>query len=285
MRLKHRLEKKTILQVPGVYDTLGALIAEQVGFEACYVSGAGIAYSQLGRPDLGLVSAKELCDQVARIVDRVSIPVIVDGDTGFGGVLNVERLVRALDKMGAQAVQLEDQTFPKRCGHLTGKSLIPVEEMIAKIRAAVDSRIHDDFLIIARTDAIAVEGLECALERIVKYRDAGADVLFVEAPRSVEEMQKIISATRPVPAMANMVEGGKTPYLTSEELENIGFRVVIYPNALTRRIVYAVRELFSDLKTLGTTQPHMHQMVMFDEINKIMGIDRELYKQSVWVVK
>ena len=208
-----------ILVAPGVYDPLTALIAEQAGFEALYVSGAAIAYTRLGRPDIGLVSMSEVVETVALIRDRVGAHLIVDADTGYGNALNVERTVRLLERAGANAIQIEDQDFPKRCGHLDDKALIPAAEMAGKIKAAVDARHSRETLIIARTDAVAVEGFDRALARAALYREAGADVLFVEAPRQRDELAPHRRAVRQAaPLMANMVEGGKTPMLPASEL-------------------------------------------------------------------
>ncbi|MHB1612202.1 MAG: isocitrate lyase/PEP mutase family protein [Sulfobacillus sp.] len=271
MTLKERLRQPGIIQAPGVYDALGAILVERAGFDAVYVSGAGISYTQLGRPDLGMVYPDELLDQVGRITDRVSLPVIVDGDTGFGGVLNVHRLISGLERLGASAVQLEDQVFPKKCGHLDGKEVVSTQEMVSRIAAAVDSRHSADFLIIARTDAIAVEGLPQALDRITAYAQAGADVLFVEAPTDASMMKSIVDTVAPKPAMANMIEGGKTPFLDVKALDEIGYRMVIYPNSITRRVVYAVQEMLARLRREGTTTGLADQMVQFVELNDILG--------------
>jgi 2-methylisocitrate lyase-like PEP mutase family enzyme len=228
--LRARLARPPILIAPGVYDPLTSLIAEQAGFEALYVSGAAIAYTRLGRPDIGLVSMSEVVETVALIRDRVRAHLIVDADTGYGNALNVERTVRLLERAGANAIQIEDQDFPKRCGHLDDKALIPASEMVGKIKAATDIRQSPETLIIARTDAVAVEGFDRAIERALLYRDAGADLLFIEAPKAREELEKITGrAGGTVPLMANMVEGGKTPMLSASELETLGFSLVIFP--------------------------------------------------------
>src|SRR5215471_14619637 len=217
--LRTRLTRRPILVAPGVYDALTAHLAEQAGFSALYVSGAAIAYTRLGRPDIGLVSMSEVTDVITMIRDRVSASLIVDADTGYGNALNVGRTMRLFERAGANAIQLEDQAFPKRCGHLDGKALIPAEEMVGKIKAALDARHSRDTLVIGRTDAIAVEGFERAIERAALYRDAGADVLFVEAPKTRAELKRIPAALSDVPLMANMVEGGKTPPLAAADLE------------------------------------------------------------------
>ena len=222
--LRARLARKPIVVAPGVYDPFTALLATQAGFSTLYVSGAAIAYTRLGRPDIGLVSMTEVTQTLALIADRVDAHLIVDADTGYGNALNVARTVREFERAGATAIQLEDQDFPKRCGHLDGKALVSAAEMGGKIRAALDARHSVDTLIVARTDAVAVEGVERALERAEMYREAGADVLFVEAPRTRDDSPASsgCSAPRP-PLLANMVEGGKTPTLPAAELEALGF--------------------------------------------------------------
>ncbi|MEJ2434367.1 MAG: isocitrate lyase/PEP mutase family protein, partial [Pseudolabrys sp.] len=212
--LRQRLTRPPILIAPGVYDPLTALIAERAGFEALYVSGAAIAYTRLGRPDIGLVSMSEVIDTVGLIRDRVAAHLVVDADTGYGNALNVERTVRLMERAGANAIQLEDQNFPKRCGHLDDKALVSAQEMVGKIKAAVDARRSAGTLIIARTDAVAVEGFDRAVARAALYREAGADMLFIEAPRERSELGRIAALMgKTTPLMANMVEGGKTPVL------------------------------------------------------------------------
>src|SRR3954468_18131827 len=209
--LRARLIRKPIVVTPGVYDAFTALAATQAGFTTLYVSGAAIAYTRLGRPDIGLVSMSEAAETIALIRDRVDAHLIVDADTGYGNALNVLRTVRTFERAGASAIQLEDQDFPKRCGHLDGKRLIAAEEMTGKIKAALDARQSSDTLIIARTDAVAVEGFERAIARATLYAQAGADVLFVEAPKTREELARVVEALPGIPLMANMVEGGQTP--------------------------------------------------------------------------
>src|SRR5207244_7504760 len=220
--LRSRLTRKPIVVAPGVYDAFTALVGSQAGFTTLYVSGAAIAYTRLGRPDIGLVSMTEVADTLALIHDRVDADLIVDADTGYGNALNVMRTVRRFERAGANAIQLEDQDFPKRCGHLDGKALVPAQEMCGKIRAAVDTRHSRETLIVARTDAVAVEGFESAIERAAMYREAGADMLFVEAPRTSGDLARMVSALGSSgPLMANMVEGGKTPTIPASELEPI----------------------------------------------------------------
>jgi 2-methylisocitrate lyase-like PEP mutase family enzyme len=268
--LRRRLEEKGILLAPGVYDALTALIAEQAGFEALYLTGAGIAYTRLGRSDIGLVTASEVADTLANICDRVRIPVIVDADTGFGNALNTARTVRAFERAGAAAIQLEDQVTPKRCGHLDGKALVSPGEMAGKLRAALDARSRA--LIVARTDAVAVEGFEPALERAERYLEAGADVLFIEALRSVEEMKLVTTrfAAR-VPLLANMVEGGKTPVLKADELQALGFSIAIFPGAIARALGFAAQEFYASLRRHGGTDAMRGRMLDFNGLNRLIG--------------
>ncbi|OGA09844.1 MAG: carboxyvinyl-carboxyphosphonate phosphorylmutase [Betaproteobacteria bacterium RIFCSPLOWO2_02_FULL_65_20] len=279
MSLKSRLAQQSILVAPGVFDAWSALLAERAGFEAVYLSGASIAYTRLGRPDIGLVSVTEVADTLGCIRERVSLPVIVDADTGFGNALNVRRTVTLLERSGGAngaggglAIQIEDQTSPKRCGHLDGKTLIPAVEMAGKIRAALDARASSDTLIVARTDAVAVEGLESALERAERYLEAGADVLFIEALRSPEDMRSACArfAGR-VPLLANMVEGGKTPLLTAPELQALGYAIVIFPGGLVRALSHAASGYFASLKATGSTAAFRDRMLDFSELNALIG--------------
>ena len=270
--LRTRLARLPILIAPGVYDPLTSLIAEQAGFEALYVSGAAIAYTRLGRPDIGLVSMSEVVETVALIRDRVCAHLVVDADTGYGNALNVERTVRLLERAGANAIQIEDQDFPKRCGHLDDKALIPAPEMVSKIKAAKDTRQSPDTLIIARTDAVAVEGFDRAIERALLYRDAGADLLFIEAPKAREELEKITNhAGGTVPLMANMVEGGKTPMLSASELETLGFSLVIFPGGIVRTLAKTATEYYASLAAHGSTERFRARMFDFIELNKLLG--------------
>jgi 2-methylisocitrate lyase-like PEP mutase family enzyme len=272
MKLKQRLAERQILVAPGVYDALTGLIAEQAGAETVYLSGASIAYTRFGRPDIGLVSMNEVADTVAAVRDRVSIPIVVDADNGFGNALNVQRTVRVFERMGAAALQLEDQTMPKRCGHLDGKSLIPSEEMAGKIRAACDARHSEETLIIGRTDAIAVEGFEAALDRAEAYVEAGADILFVEAPQSVDQIEKVVSrlAGR-VPLMANMVEGGKTPAVDAAGLEKLGYSLVIFPGGIVRAVAAMARDYYSNLVGAGSNAAFRNRMFDFSGLNDLIG--------------
>jgi len=276
-RLKARLAEQRIVVAPGIYDGLSALVAEQSGAEAIYLSGASLAYTRFGRPDIGLVSVSEVADAVGAICERVSLPLIVDGDTGFGNALNVQRTVRMFERMGAAAIQIEDQTMPKRCGHLNGKSLVSTGEMVGKIKAAADARQDEHFVVIARTDAIGVDGFQAGLDRGAAYAEAGADVVFVEAPRSVDEMESIVSTLGSrVPLMANMVEGGKTPTLTANDLEAIGFSLVIFPGGLTRAVARTMRAYFESLLAHGSNAPFKQPMYDFAGINAVVGTDEML---------
>jgi 2-methylisocitrate lyase-like PEP mutase family enzyme len=280
--LRSRLRRKPIIVAPGVYDALTALVSTQAGFTALYLSGAAIAYTRLGRPDIGLVSATEVAATIALIRDRVDAHLIVDADTGYGNALNVSRTMRDFERAGASAIQLEDQTFPKRCGHLDGKALISADEMCGKIKAALDARRSDQTLVIARTDAIAVEGFEPAIERAAKYREAGADVLFVEAPKTREELARVVATLGPgAPLMANMVEGGKTPVLPADELERIGFALVIFPGGVVRAVAHTLQEYYASLAVNGSTEPYRNRMFDFSGINALVGTPEmiELGKQ------
>jgi 2-methylisocitrate lyase-like PEP mutase family enzyme len=270
--LRSRLTRKPIAVVPGVYDAFTALVGAQAGFTALYVSGAAIAYTRLGRPDIGLVGMSEVADTLALIRDRVEAHLIVDADTGYGNALNVVRTVRRFEQAGANAIQLEDQDFPKRCGHLDGKALIPADEMCGKIHAALDARHSRETLVIARTDAIAVEGFERALERAARYREAGADVLFVEAPKARDDLARIVAAlSASALLMANMVEGGKTPPLPAAELEVIGFALVIFPGGIVRALGHMASDYYASLAAHGTTEPYRSRMLDFEGLNHLIG--------------
>lgn len=279
VNLKQRLGEERILLAPGVYDALSGLIASQAGAEAVYLSGASIAYTRFGRPDIGLVSMSEVADTIAVLRDRIALPIVVDADNGFGNALNVQRTVRVFERMGANALQLEDQTMPKRCGHLDGKSLISPAEMAGKIRAACDARASDETLIIGRTDAIAVEGFEAALERAETYLEAGADILFVEAPQSMDEIGRVVErfAGR-VPLMANMVEGGKTPIVDAAGLEALGFSLVIFPGGIVRAVAATQRDYYRNLTRTGSNEAFRDRMFDFAGLNTVIGTPELLAK-------
>ncbi len=272
MNLGQRLQHSSPLLAPGIYDALSALIAERAGFEALYLSGASISYTRLGRSDIGLTTASEVAQTLALITERVRIPVIVDADTGFGNALNTQRTVREFERSGAAMIQLEDQTFPKRCGHLDGKAVVPVAEMQGKLRAALDARRSSQTLILARTDAVAVEGLEPALERAEQYVECGVDALFIEALRTPEEMDAACArfASR-IPLLANMVEGGKTPVQTVTELGQRGFRIVIFPGGTVRAVAHTLGHYYDSLRQHGSTAPWQPRMLDFDGINTLIG--------------
>ena len=261
-----------ILVAPGIYDALSGHMAERAGFKAAYLSGASIAYTRFGRPDIGLVAMDEVAQTLSAIRERVAIPLIVDADTGFGNALNVIRTVKLFARCGATAIQLEDQSMPKRCGHLDEKKLVPSDEMVGKIKAALDARPSEDVLIVARTDAVGVEGLAPALDRAEAYRDAGADVLFVEALRSDEEIAIAMNRLGgSVPMLANMVEGGKTPVKSAAVLQEMGYNVVIFPGGLVRTLTRTMTDYFQSLADAGTTEPFRDRMLDFDELNDVIG--------------
>lgn len=271
MTLRSRLAQKEILVAPGVYDGLTAALATKAEFEALYLSGAAVAYTRLGRPDIGLTTASEMVDTMALIADRTDLPVIIDADTGFGNALNARRTMQSYERGGAAALQIEDQTYPKRCGHLSDKALIPTQDMVGKIAAMADARRRDT-LIFARTDAIAVEGFEAAMDRAEAYVEAGSDVLFVEAPRNTDELSRIAErfAGR-VPLLANMVEGGATPITRASDLEEMGFDIVIFPGGIVRALAHAARDYYETLHKHGSNKPFSNRMFNFDGLNDAIG--------------
>jgi 2-methylisocitrate lyase-like PEP mutase family enzyme len=271
MSLAQRLQQPSALLAPGIYDALTALIAEQAGFEALYLSGASIAYTRLGRSDIGLTTSSEVANTLSNITDRVRVPVIVDADTGFGNALNMQRTVRDFERAGAAMIQIEDQTFPKRCGHLDGKGVVPVKEMQGKIHAALDARKSSNTLILARTDALAVEGLDAALDRAEKYLECGVDALFVEALRTPEQMKVACDRfAHRIPLLANMVEGGKTPILSADELGKFGFKIVIFPGGTARAVSHTLQGYYGSLKKHQTTAPWRDNMLDFDQLNALI---------------
>jgi 2-methylisocitrate lyase-like PEP mutase family enzyme len=271
MTLRKRLAAPDILIAPGVYDGLTAALATDAGFEALYLSGAAVAYTRLGRPDIGLSTASEMTDTMALIADRTDLPVIMDADTGFGNALNARRTMQSYERAGASALQVEDQTYPKKCGHLSDKSLIKKDEMCGKIAAMADARRHDT-LIIARTDAIAVEGFDAAIDRAGSYIDAGADVLFIEAPRDSSELSKIADTFKGrVPLLVNMVEGGATPISSATTLQDMGFDIVIFPGGIVRALAKTAQDYYVSLKQSGSNKPFSDRMHDFDGLNAAIG--------------
>ena len=275
--LRNRLGEKKILVVPGVYDAFGAIMAERAGFEALYLSGASIAYTKLGSPDIGLITLNELESVVGNVCERSALPIIVDADTGFGNALNVQRTIKLLERAGAAAIQIEDQSLPKRCGHLDGKTLVNAVEMNGKIKAALDARSNNDTVIIARTDAISVEGYDLAMDRAAGFVESGADILFIEAFQNVKQIAGAVERFgNQIPLLVNMVEGGKTPMLPAAELETMGFSVVIFPGGLVRAIAHTAEQYFSSLNEMGSTRDYQNKMFDFEELNELLGTDRIL---------
>jgi 2-methylisocitrate lyase-like PEP mutase family enzyme len=267
--LPELLARPGITVLPGAYDALTARLVERAGFDGVYLSGAGVSYTHLAQPDVGLVTLDEILRRAEAITAAVRVPVLADGDTGFGNAINVGRTVRAYERAGLAGIQLEDQTFPKRCGHLDGKEVIDAKEMAGKIRAAADARSSDAFVIVARTDALATNGLDDAIARLRLYADAGADVLFADGPSA--EQLAAIPARVPRPALANMVEGGKTPLRSAAELEALGYKVAIFPNSLVRLFARQGAELLASLRATGTTADARGRMLDFAELNDLLG--------------
>ena len=271
-RLKALLARRAAVTVPGAANALFARVVEEVGFEAVYVTGAGIANMLLGAPDVGLTTMTEVHDTVAAIAEAVSVPILVDADTGYGNAVNVTRTVRALERAGAAGIQIEDQVFPKKCGHFAGKDVIAREEMVQKIKAAVDTRHDQSLQIIARTDAYAVEGLERALDRARAYVAAGADATFVEAPTTLEELARIPKALD-VPQVANIVFGGRTPDPGRDKLAELGFSIVLYANAALQAALKASYDVLSALKTEGSLQSVADRLASFEERQRSVAKD------------
>ncbi len=272
IELKKSLEAKEILVAPGAHDVLTARVIEKAGFNAVYMTGYGQAASALGKPDVGLLTLTEMLDRAAKFVSAVDIPVIADADTGFGNALSVMRTVELYEKAGVAAIQLEDQVAPKRCGHMLGREVIPMEEMVGKIEAAKAARQDESFLIIARTDARTNHGFDEALKRVKAYEAAGADIIFLESLETKEEME-ILNKEIKVPTLANMVEGGRTPLCTNEELEKLGYNLVIWPTASTYVTAFMMRELMNELKEKGTTEGCMDKMISFQDFNDLIGLN------------
>jgi 2-methylisocitrate lyase-like PEP mutase family enzyme len=285
-KLAELIERPGVVLVPGTYDALTARIAEQAGFEAIYATGAGISNAHLGLGDVGLLTVDELLRTIKPMCDRTSVPMIVDADTGFGGYLNVQRTVRELEHAGAAAIQLEDQMFPKRCGHFRGKRMVAVGEMIARLSAAVDARKDPRFLIIGRTDARASEGLEAAIERVHRYFEAGADIGFVEAPQTVEEVRAVADAFKGKPMLLNLVEGGKTPLFSAAELDQMGFKIMLCANTALRAAIKAVGQAMEALKEDGAQTARVQGMICtWQERQSIVEseplMDREIHYDQI----
>jgi 2-methylisocitrate lyase-like PEP mutase family enzyme len=271
-RLRALLARPGCLVAPGVADALAARLVALEGFEAVYMTGFGTSLTRLGMPDVGLLTASEMVDNAYRIADASGLPLVADADTGYGNPINTRRTVRDYEKAGAAGVHIEDQSWPKRCGHLAGKRVIPAAEMVAKIQAACDARHDPDFVIIARCDAIAVEGLGAALERGERYREAGADVLFIEAPVGREQVQRVAQHFAGVPLLYNMAASGKTPDLPADELGRLGFRLAIYPNWILLAAIPAMQNLLRELKRTGSIAHLRDQVATFKQFTEIAGL-------------
>jgi 2,3-dimethylmalate lyase len=272
--LREQLENKNkIIVLPGVFDALSARIAEQIGFEAMFQTGYGSSAALLGMPDFGFLNASETVDNARRIIRAVSVPVLVDADTGYGNPLNVWRIVRDLESLGAAGIFLEDQIWPKRCGHMAGKDVISKDDYMPKLKAALEARRSKDFVIVARTDARAPIGLGEAIERGKAYRKAGADVIFVEAPTSIQELKKVADEID-APLVANMIEDGVTPNLPASELLKLGYRVAVFPLSGLYSATYAMREVFEELKKTGATKQTRKMMVTFKDFNRFIDLQK-----------
>ena len=271
--LKNMLKINKPLVIPGVYDAIGAKIAEKVGFEAMFQTGYGTSATLFGMPDYGFIGATETLDNARRICRAVSVPVIVDSDTGYGNALSVWKLVRELESAGASGIFLEDQRWPKRCGHMQGKEVITQEEYTEKLGAAIDARQSKDFIIVARTDARATEGLDAAIQRGLENKKTGADAVFIEAPRSLEEM-KIIGKSIRAPLVANMIEGGTTPIMSAETLHKLGFKIILYPLSVLFANTFATMNILKELKSTGTTKKAKQQVVNFDQFNDLVELPK-----------
>ena len=265
--------KSKPLVIPGVYDAIGAKIVEKVGFEAMFQTGYGTSATLFGMPDYGFIGSTETVDNARRICRAVSIPVIVDVDTGYGNALTVDKLVRELEVAGASGIFLEDQKWPKRCGHMQGKEVIPKDEYAEKLQAAIDARSNKDFIIVARTDARAIEGLDNAIERGLYYKKIGADVIFIEAPKNIQEMSRIGNAID-APLVANMIEGGVTPISSVSKLHKMGFKIILYPLSVLFSNTYASLQILRELKRSGSTVKLKKNMVNFDQFNEIVELSK-----------
>jgi len=271
--LRNRLKSKKPLVIPGVYDALGAKIAQKVGFEAMFQTGYGTSATLFGMPDYGFIGATETVDNARRICRAVSVPVIVDSDTGYGNALSVWKIVKELESAGAAGIFLEDQKWPKRCGHMQGKEVIPQEEYTEKLSAALDARESKDFIVVARTDARATEGLDAAIERGKQNKKTGASAIFVEAPRSLEEMKKIGKEIN-APLVANMIEGGATPLSSAETLNKMGFKIILYPLSVLYANTFATMNILKELKKSGNTTKYKQKVVNFDQFNDLVELPK-----------
>tara|TARA_B100000676_G_scaffold75998_1_gene75571 strand:+ start:10378 stop:11241 length:864 start_codon:yes stop_codon:yes gene_type:complete len=272
-KLRELIERDEILLCPGTYDPLMAKLIKRLGFEALYMTGAGISHSTLAMPDLGLTTMTEMVQRATLLADASELPLICDADTGYGNALNVMRTVREYERAGVAGIHIEDQEMPKRCGHFFGKSLIGKEEMTGKLKAALDARQDEDFVIIARTDARTALGFEEALDRAHAYAEAGADVIFFESPRSVEELSEVPKSINK-PVLANMVETGLTPLISAQELENLGYKLVIFAGGLARFLTRQAEGFLQNLKETGTTEAYMDRMNSFQEQNELLELSR-----------
>lgn len=281
-RFRRLIEAPEILVLPGVQDALSAKIAERAGFHAITCGGYAATAGLLGQPDTSQLGMTEMAEHYARISDAVEVPVFADGDTGFGNATNVQRTVRAYERAGVAGMFIEDQRFPKRCGHMAGKSVVPLEEMLGKLAAALDARVDADLVIMARTDALAVNGIDDALERALAFREAGADLVFVEAPTDVEQMRRICR-TIDAPCLANNIEGGRTPLLRAAELEAIGYAAVAFPVACSYTIAAAVERLMAALAADGTTDSVRGDMLEFDDFNALVGLPELREREQRWL--
>lgn len=278
--MKKTNEFKKILQepgsfiLPGAYDAMSAKLIEQIGFKAVYATGAGISNAQLGWADVGLTSLKEVVDIVTRMADVTNIPIVVDADTGFGNAINVMRTVKEFERAGVAAIQMEDQVSPKKCGHFSGKDVISKEEMVYKIKAALDSRVDENLAIIARTDALAVNGIEDALDRAHAYAEAGADVIFVEAPTTFDQLKQITDSLQGIPQIINLVEGGKTPLVSLEEAEELGFKIILCANTVLRSAIKGITEALKILKETGSQQNLLDLICTWEERQSLFKLNQ-----------
>ena len=282
-KFRKLLNDPGIIQAPGAYDCLTAKLIEKAGFPAVYMTGAGTSVAQLGRPDLGLASMTEMVANAAALADILEVPLIADADTGYGGVLNVRRTVRQYERAGVAAIHIEDQDMPKRCGHLDDKKVVSTEDMVQKIRAAVDARTDDDFTIIVRTDSIAVTGWDDAMHRCDEYVKAGADALFVEALRTPAEVERA-GKNLDIPLLFNFVESGKSPLLSATELERLGFKIVIYPASALLSVTHVVEQVMAQLKEKGTTAHLMDSMVSLQDCFEAMGLSSMLAEDAQFAI-